>query len=82
MGIKGCLPWLALATYTAFGAELIAQGDGPAQFDSIWVRVLRGLTTECKSCPSPLCSNTDFYGPSLQFMAICWAGGAPVNDTK
>ena len=52
-----------------------------AFFDSVWVRVLRNVNTECKVCPSPSCLNKDWFGSSYQFQAVCWAQGARVGNT-
>ena len=53
----------------------------PPFFESVWVRVLRNVNTECKLCPSPRCLNKDWFGSSYQFQAVCWAQGAAVGDT-
>jgi hypothetical protein len=60
-----------------------AEPDGgkPAFFESVWVRVLRNVNTECKLCPSPGCLNKDWFGSSYQFQAVCWAQGAKVGNT-
>jgi hypothetical protein len=50
-------------------------------FESVWVRVLRNVNTECKLCPSPGCLNKDWFGSSYQFQAVCWAQGAKVGNT-
>jgi hypothetical protein len=60
-----------------------AERDGAktAFFESVWVRVLRNVNTECKLCPSPGCLNKDWFGSSYQFQAVCWARGAKVGNT-
>src|ERR1700748_2015118 len=52
------------------------------EFDSVWVRVQRGVNTECKTCPFPNCPNKDWYGSSFQFAAKCWTVGAIIGKTK
>ncbi|KAF2431655.1 hypothetical protein EJ08DRAFT_172477 [Tothia fuscella] len=51
-------------------------------YDSVWAKVASGVTTECKTCPYPLCPNQDFYGSMYMFRASCWATGQKINSTS
>jgi hypothetical protein len=51
-------------------------------YDSVWVKVLPNIITECKTCPYSLCPNKDFYGSTYMFRASCWASGQKINSTK
>ena len=65
------------------GESMIHQNLPPVrEFDAVWVRVLRDVNTECKTCPYPNCPNKDWYGSSYQFSAKCWTVGAIIGKTK
>jgi hypothetical protein len=68
----------------SIGAANLTHQAIPAaqQFDSVWVRVLRDVNTECKTCPYPNCPNKNWYGSSYQFSAKCWTVGAIIGRTK
>lgn len=51
-------------------------------FESVWVKVLAGINTECKTCPNSLCSNKNFYGGLMMFRATCWTNGEKINATR
>jgi len=57
--------------------------SGPqSTFDSVLARVLRGVSTECKTCPHSLCSNVDWFPEMYQFRATCWTEGENVGGQK
>lgn len=58
------------------------QSSGPRLFDTVWAKVRRGVNTECKACPDPLCTNKNWFGSAHHFRASCYATGATVNNTK
>jgi hypothetical protein len=62
--------------------ETAAPVSSSSFYESVWVKVLTGINTECKICPDSLCSNKNFYGSLLMFRATCWATGQKVNATK
>jgi hypothetical protein len=64
---------------TVYGNSTIPE---QSTFDSVFVRVLRDINTECKACPHPGCVNKDWYGSSHQFAAKCWTAGTIVGNTK
>lgn len=53
-----------------------------SNFESVFVRVLRDINTECKACPHPGCVNKEWFGSSHQFAAKCWTAGTTVGNTK
>jgi hypothetical protein len=75
--------WPASAGAGPRGESRAAEPAGLSSppFESVWVRVLRNVNTECKLCPAPGCMNKDWFGSSYQFQAVCRAQGARVGNT-